>query len=206
MTFMEKVKSKNPKRQEQNENPRKTNGKAGASSRDANVSAERGRPAQCTPQLIARAAELCEKFGVENRDLAYCLGVSIRTIQRWLDFKNPQFQEPFAQAVQQARKKFLATVEIERKYATLAVGFEKRIEVLTHDRDGNPVTLKIKKFFPPDERAGRFMLTNWMPERYKNRQDIDAKESFTLRDFMLMASGFKEEDVSAEGPVIYCDK
>jgi hypothetical protein len=191
---MEKAKNRKTKRQEQDEKPRKSKCKSDSSSRGTKTSAERGRPAQCTPQLIARAAELCEKFGAENRDLADCLDVSIRTIQRWLDFKNTQFQEPFAQAVQQARKKFLDTVEVERKYATLAVGFEKRIEVLTHDRDGNPVTLKIKKFFPPDERAGRFMLTNWMPERYKNRQDIEAKESFTLRDFMLMASKFEEED------------
>jgi hypothetical protein len=191
---MKKAKNHKAKRQVQNEKGSQSNGKTGISSCRAKTPAERGRPDRCTPQLIARAAELCVKFGADNRDLAGCLHVSIRTIQRWLEFKNPQFQEQFAQAVQQARKKFLDTVEVERKYATLAVGFEKQIEVLTHDRDGNPVTLKIKKFFPPDERAGRFMLTNWLPKRYKNRQNIDARESFTLRDFMKIAAGFAEQD------------
>ena len=45
------------------------------------------------------------------------------------------------------------------------------------------VVKEVTKHIPPDVGAGQFWLTNAMPDRFKNRQSIDAEVTEKLGEF-----------------------
>ena len=110
-----------------------------------------------------RTAQLLAARGATQDEIADCLGVSARTVQRWI----ARHQE-FAEAVQAGNDVF--NPRVERALAERAIGFWitwDETETFT-DRDGHQQikTVQHRKYFPPDVTAGIWWTKNRMKDKW----------------------------------------
>jgi len=148
--------------------------KAGKKHNDPAKTAKRSNPPapepKCTPELIEKAREWIEKWCPTGRTLAKILGVSSRTIDAWRKIGGPYFHADFANAWRDGRLKYYQTRGAEHALAHSAVGFTREIEIPVKDDDGWK-TLKLKKYFPPNPQSLKLLMTNTMPEKYKEKHE-----------------------------------
>ena len=112
------------------------------------------------------------KRGMTDADVCAVLNISTYTIHNWKK-KNPDY----FQEVQDWREK--ADREIEKCLRDRAkgwIGKEDKI-VMVYDREQKqsvPKVITINKYYPPDTTAAIFWLKNRHPDRWQDRQQVDA--------------------------------
>lgn len=114
---------------------------------------------------IEHVRKLC-RLGMTEPEIAETLGVSTVTMWRWRA-KN----EDFAAAFKLGRE--AAAERIENSMFHRAVGYtypSEKIVVV----DKKVERVPIKEHVPPDVGAGQFLLTNYKPGEFRNRQSVEA--------------------------------
>jgi hypothetical protein len=127
--------------------------------------ATQGRHNVFKPEFVEQAQKM-SRLGATEAEIAHLLGVSVMTLWRWRA-KN----EDFAQAFKLGRE--AAAERIENSMFHRAVGYtypSEKIVVV----DKKVERVPIKEHVPPDVTAGQFLLTNYKPGEFRNRQSIEA--------------------------------
>jgi hypothetical protein len=110
-----------------------------------------------------RTARLLAARGATQDDIAECLGVSTRTLQRWIA-RYPELSD----AIQAGNDVF--NPRVERALAERAIGFWVTWdeEEISTDRNGQKQikTVQHRKYFPPDVTAGIWWSKNRMKDRW----------------------------------------
>ena len=118
--------------------------------------------------------------GPTQAEIADCFGVNARTLQYWL-LQYPELQD----AIAVGNEAF--DTRVERALAERAIGFFVDISVWTGkmDRDGKPIMIDERRYFPPDVTAGIYWTKNRMPEKWRDvqRHRIRASRHLTLTQY-----------------------
>ena len=110
------------------------------------------------------------------KEIAQALGVSYSGFRKYAkDY--PQLAGILTENRQKANEEAIGS------FWKRVTGYEAK-EVTRERIDGKMVVVKeVTKHIPPDVGAGQFWLTNAMPDRFKNRQSIDAEISDKIGEF-----------------------
>jgi transposase-like protein len=138
--------------------------------------------------------------GATMEELADMLGVNVCTLYEWQKKTSRQYHAEFAKAVRAGR--YIASGEVVASAYKQSTGHMmpevkgvkvKRWELVCHpltgepfmDRLGNPImklqeyveTVENFVFIPPNPHITQFMLKNWLPDQFKDRQEIDVSDT-----------------------------
>jgi len=114
------------------------------------------------------------KFGYLDEEICQYIGIGKTTYYKYLSENTEK-----AEAIK--RQKIVANVEVENAMQKSAVGFEHVEEQLEYTPGGAEgkttvkVVKKTKKYNPPNVHAGKFLLLNRRPTKYKERQEVDLR-------------------------------
>lgn len=147
-----------------------------------------GRPTKFKPEFYELAMNYC-LLGARNDELAEYFGVAEQTLLNWM-----ATDEKFLGAIKAGREE--ANANVATKTYHRAIGFE-RVETEEVMVDGKLVTLKKKKYYPPETTAAIFWLCNRRPDKWRRgeRQDVvesvadQAKAVHTLVKALFEAEG-----------------
>ena len=119
-----------------------------------------------TPQIVFN---LTLKYAT---DLEICkaLGIHPSTYYEWLNEK-PDLSEIVSQAKKIRAQKLVPKLEKRAK----GYKYTEVTQELNFKTGEMIVTKRVTKQIPPDVAALKFVLTNGLPDEYKNRQDLDLK-------------------------------
>ena len=139
--------------------------------------ASRRKSMKYGPEITKR---ICDAIieGDTYKTAAEKAGIYDKTFYRWMNEKSD-----FCDAIKRAREEMLDRIadekraECVRKAYDVAFGYEfdeTRTET-TYDKNGKPHERKTitRKTWKPDTEMLKFLLTNDMPHRYKNRQNVE---------------------------------
>lgn len=145
------------------------------------------------------AADLIIISGAALNKVAKSLRVSHTTVYRWM-VKHEEFREAVLDAQAGWNTGVLTQSLVKR-----AKGFrftETTRELQTEILEGKTVasklvvTKKVTKYVPPDTGALKFALTNFAPDRYKERKEIDLATKVPLE----MIINTKPKPQADDGP------
>lgn len=121
------------------------------------------------------AVEGWARQGALLKDIAQMLGISETTLYKWKNEK-----PAFAEAIRAGAK--VSNGEVLKSAFEQAVGCFRRVQEVIKVREEyvdeasgrklvreRPEVIEYEKYFPPDGRLTRFMLTNRLPEEYRDK-------------------------------------
>ena len=133
-----------------------------------------GRPTKYDARYHVPWAEGMMRRGATVKELAESFDVSVATIYNWRD-EHPEFLEALNIGREQT------DMEVERSLYERAMGYtQKETRTVTKIVDGQPVPDRvetIERQVAPDTTACIFWLKNRNPKLWRDRQDIQVKES-----------------------------
>lgn len=117
------------------------------------------------PAFVEQARKFA-RLAMTEAEIAGMFGVSVMTLWRWRS-QYPEFGEAFKLGREAAAER------IENSMFHRAVGYtypSEKIVVV----DKKVERVPIKEHVPPDVGAGQFLLTNYKPGEFRNRQSVEA--------------------------------
>ena len=110
------------------------------------------------------------------KEIAKALGISYSGFRKYAkDY--PQLGGIMTENRQQANEEAIGS------FYKRVTGYEVKETVRERVNGKMVVVREVTKHIPPDVSAGQFWLTNAMPDRFKNRQSIEAEVSEKLGEF-----------------------
>lgn len=103
--------------------------------------------------------------GAKDEDVAFYLGVSRSTLNLWKE-RHPEFSD----AMRLARDR--ACVAVTQSLFERATGYSHKAHKF-FNHDGVIIAQEYTEFYPPDTAAGIFLLKNWRPDLWKDKQQIE---------------------------------
>ena len=103
--------------------------------------------------------------GLIDKEIAGKIGISLDTLNNW-KVKFPQVKEALKKGKQ------VVDFEVEKKLLTKALGQEVITDYVI---DGKGNKKAVKKTLPSDTTAIIFWLKNRMPEKWRDKRDIDVE-------------------------------
>lgn len=134
------------------------------------------------------AKRLCETLGATDVEVAKVLGVSVRTLRRWVAER-----EDLRHALKLA--KGVADERVVNSLYHRAIGYTHRAVKIFQDK-GVPVIVPYENHVPPDTTACIFWLKNRDRANWRDMQDLNVKNA-TLAE-LVAASGL---DVPGVNPL-----
>jgi transposase-like protein len=147
---------------------------------------ERGRPTKYDPSFAERAYQLCREAGLTDKQLATAFGVDKATINRW-KHKYPDFCD----SLKKGKDEFDSAV-VEASLLKAAKGYfvneTTREPCMVKEKGEVPkivdptleVTKRVRKHVQPNVTAIIFWLKNRVPDRWRDKQEIDLGGSLDL--------------------------
>lgn len=118
--------------------------------------------------------------GATNAELAEMLGVSVRTVYAWKG-EYPQFAQAIRAGARESDGEILKSAfEQARGYTRRVTEIVKLKEEFIDERSGKKLVreraeaVEYDKYFEPDGRVTRFMLTNRLKDDYRDKRTDDA--------------------------------
>ena len=151
------------------------------------------------PGFDRRATDYC-MLGATNEELAQLFGVSVSAIQKWLVAR-----PSFARAVRKGREE--ADARVARSMFRAATGLKLK-EVRTRLGENGQVLEKTEtiKEQAPNVNAGTLWLTNRRGDRWRDRNVVDAGDSFDLaelvKEAMARADGSKARVIEGRAETV----
>jgi hypothetical protein len=127
-----------------------------------------GRPSVLNDKIKEIMLNLAP-MGMSNKEIADVIGVSDRTIYRWLE-ENPEFCHTYN------NEKLFGDAKVTQAMYKAACGDVVTVE--THegvDATGNVIDKKVTKQHKPDITAAKFWLTNRQPDKWKEKVETTIK-------------------------------
>ena len=126
---------------------------------------------------------LIDNGGAKFVDFCNAMCIDQRSFYRWLDLKDNPLAAEFADAIKKAKEEFKDSLvkDLVVSLAKSAKGYrwqKKRTEY--KDVNGKPQIVKqiVEDVdVPPNTGAAIFLLTNIAPDKWKNKQYIDSRET-----------------------------
>ena len=150
------------------------------------VLAEKGRPTKYDPKFCEQARKFC-LLGATNQELADFFEVSVSSIDKWL-----RDYEDFSSAVKDGRE--VADSKIAESLYKRALGY-------SHEEDkifcsnGEIVSEKTIKHYPPDSTALSFWLRNRRPDKWREKQEVQhSGDNLTFEIKSAKKADSKDED------------
>lgn len=129
--------------------------------------------------------------GLTYEQIAQNIGIRRETLVRWM-----REQESIRNALKRNRE--VAIYEVENAMFKAALGYEvtETEQAETVAPDGRKTVRKHarKRHIPPNTTAQIFILKNWRPEVWRERQEIISKIETTDDGFLEALKGSAEED------------
>ena len=148
--------------------------------------AEKGRPTKYDPKFCEQARKFC-LLGATNQELADFFEVSVSSIDKWL-----RDYEDFSSAVKDGRE--VADSKIAESLYKRALGY-------SHEEDkifcsnGEIVSEKTIKHYPPDSTALSFWLRNRRPDKWREKQEVQhSGDNLTFEIKSAKKADSKDED------------
>lgn len=139
---------------------------------------ERGRPTKYDPKIHDAKAFSYFCRGYTNALVAKKFGISPRTLDYWIE-AHPSFKE----SVIDGRK--VSNSENELKLFKISQGFYKEVEKPFVVK-GKVEIVTYKEYFPPNFSALRFLMTNRMPQDYRDKvEETQEKETETQIEIVV---------------------
>ena len=139
---------------------------------------ERGRPTKYDPKIHDAKAFSYFCRGYTNALVAKKFGISPRTLDYWIEA-----HESFKESVIDGRK--VSNSENELKLFRISQGFYKEIEKPFIVK-GKVEIVTYKEYFPPNFPALRFLMTNRMPQDYRDKvEETQEKETETQIEIVV---------------------
>ena len=154
---------------------------------DFRTPAKTGRPSKFFLLDLEQVRKVAE-LGWNDRQMADFFGVHLSNWYQWqVDY--PEFRETL-----QAWKNN-AEYRLERSLYERACGYSHAEDKIFKGSDDNPIVVKTTKHYPPDTSAATFLLKNYAPERFKDRQDMSLSGDMNLT---VVRKSYKDEDNSSK--------
>jgi hypothetical protein len=129
--------------------------------------------------------------GLTLDQIAHNMGIAKSTLHRWI----AEIGE-IKDALKKSRE--VAVYEVENAMFKAALGYDvtETEQVETVDWQGNKTVRKHarKRHIPPNTTAQIFILKNWRPEVWRERQEIISKIETTDDGFLEALKGSAQED------------
>lgn len=139
---------------------------------------ERGRPTKYDPKIHDAKAFSYFCRGYTNALVAKKFGISPRTLDYWIEA-----HESFKESVIDGRK--VSNSENELKLFKISQGFYKEVEKPFIVK-GKVEIVTYKEYFPPNFSALRFLMTNRMPQDYRDKiEETQEKETETQIEIVV---------------------
>jgi transposase-like protein len=127
---------------------------------------KRGRKSLYDPELHPKTARSLARKGKTNLQIAHAIGVSIDTLQTWLN----QYSE-FSAALKEG--KVPADSKVENSLFKRAVGYKYTEKKVVAFPDGSSRIETTKKEVAPDTTAQIFWLKNRLPGEWRDKQTVE---------------------------------
>ena len=128
-----------------------------------------GRPSAYKKEYTEQAYNYC-LLGATDKDLALFFSVSEQTINAWKN-NHPEFLESLKRGKEQA------DAVIASKLFHRAKGYEHP-DIVTASFQGIITDVKkVTKYYPPDTTAAIFWLKNRQPDKWRDKQEIESKNT-----------------------------
>lgn len=139
---------------------------------------KRGRPTKYDPKIHDAKAFSYFCRGYTNALVAKKFGISPRTLDYWIEA-----HESFRKSVIDGRK--VSNSENELKLFKISQGFYKEVEKPFIVK-GKVEIVTYKEYFPPNFSALRFLMTNRMPQDYRDKvEETQEKETETQIEIVV---------------------
>lgn len=139
---------------------------------------KRGRPTKYDPKIHDAKAFSYFCRGYTNALVAKKFGISPRTLDYWIEA-----HESFRESVIDGRK--VSNSENELKLFKISQGFYKEVEKPFIVK-GKVEIVTYKEYFPPNFSALRFLMTNRMPQDYRDKvEETQEKETETQIEIVV---------------------
>lgn len=113
-------------------------------------------------RILKLAAE-----GKTNKEICFFVGITTRTLYNWQNW-HPELKKSL-----QETKKFADQI-VQEAIFQRAIGYSHPEEKVFYDsKNGQIITHKTKKHYPPDTGAGIFWLTNRDPEKWSDKKKLE---------------------------------
>lgn len=104
--------------------------------------------------------------GLSNEQIAHNMGISTTTLYEWQN-KYPEFADALS------KSKEVVDREVENALYKKAVGYTVKIPQQKVLKDGTIVDYMQTIYIQPDVTAQKFWLVNRMPEKYRDKQQLE---------------------------------
>ncbi len=148
-----------------------------------------------TPQLIL---DLTLKYATDI-EIAKALGIHYSTYYRWIN-EYPELQTAIKHAKQIRAQKLIP------KLKKRAMGFnytevtEECMEINGKPTPAPKRVKTVKKHYPPDVGALKFLLTNGLPDEYRNKQELEHHGEIQGGASVMVYLPDNERDTKEEQP------
>ena len=129
---------------------------------------KKGRPSKYDPEYHDGKAFKYFSCGYTNSEVAKKFGISPRTLDYWIEN-----QDSFKEMVQDGRERMVGT--LETNLFQMAFGYTKRVQE-PRTSNGKTEILEYDKYFPKSFSATRFLVTNLLPHKYRDRPEEPKQE------------------------------
>lgn len=137
-----------------------------------------GRPSSYKPEYTEQTYKLC-LLGATDKDLADFFDVQESTINNWKK-KYPEFLESIKKG------KEIADSNVADRLYQRALGYEHEDLYLTQFQ-GEVLSKKIIKRYPPDPTAAIFWLKNRQSKKWRDKQEIEVTDNTDRAERMRKA-------------------
>lgn len=144
-----------------------------------------GRPTDYKVEYNVQAYKLC-LLGAKDSELADFFGIQESTLNNW-KISFPRFMESLKKGKQ------IADANVADRLYQRAMGFEhdsEEIKVIGIEIQRIP----IRKIYPPDPTSAIFWLKNRQRDKWRDKQEIDAK----VQTLIPIMGGLSKDDVHSD--------
>ena len=127
-----------------------------------------GRPTKFKEEYPKLVYKLC-LLGATDKEIADILGITESTFNNW-KIEYPQLMESIKEG------KAEADANVASRLYSRAMGYQHPEDKIFND-NGEPLIVPTVKHYPPDPTAAIFWLKNRQPQKWRDKQEIDANIS-----------------------------
>lgn len=128
------------------------------------------------PDITPELAEQYARDGLINKEIADKLGISTSTLYNW----QKKYVE-FSEALKKGKQ--VVDAKVEKALLKRALGYDYEEIKVTVNESGQKKVEKTKKQVRPDTTAQIFWLKNRLPDKWRDKRNVEIESVKKLEDF-----------------------